>query len=118
MAWKCPTAGQKDSETRRIEADRLRNRNDATRRMYATAAWQRFRLDRLASNPLCQRIVKGEQCRFGATTVHHLISPREKPELFFDPKNVLCLCANCHPGGEAGTPDWVVGVDYVPSVIS
>ena len=98
-------------------ADRWRSKNDPIRRWYDTARWARFTVYMLDRNPMCQRIFKGEQCRNGATTVHHLLSPRQRPDLFLEPKNVVCLCAHCHPGGTEGTPEWVSGVDYVPTVI-
>jgi hypothetical protein len=73
----------------------------------------------LARNSICQKIQRdGQQCRNGASIVHHLISPRARPDLFLDVHNVVALCAACHPGGECGTPDWVSGRDYVSSVIS
>lgn len=108
---KCPSASA-DNKTAHAEQDRFRKKTDPIYKLYSTAAWQRFRLWRLADNPLCQRIVKGERCHFGATTVHHLFSPRERPDLFYDAHNTVCLCANCHQGGLAGTPEWRKGIDY------
>jgi hypothetical protein len=62
---------------------------------------------------MCQRIQKnGEQCHEPAKIVHHLWSPRQRPDLFIVPSNVVCLCANDHPTDE-GTPAWREGVDYV-----
>jgi 5-methylcytosine-specific restriction enzyme A len=115
--WKCPSIDAKEVTQRRAETDRFRKKNDPCRKMYNTSAWFRFRWFVLNRNPICQRIVKGVQCRDAATVVHHLLSPRQRPDLFLEPTNVLCLCAGCHPGGEEGTPLWRVDIDYVPSVI-
>jgi len=94
-----------------------RRKEDPVARLYAMAAWQRFRQFFFNRNPICQRIgADGKQCREVATLIHHLLSPRKRPDLFLDPKNVVALCAHCHPPDE-GTPDWVAGRDYVPSVI-
>jgi len=115
--WRCPIAGAEEREKQATYNDRFRKKNDPCARLYRTTAWFRFRWFVLNRNPICQRIVKGEQCRESATVVHHLLSPRQRPDLFLDPANVLCLCAGCHPGGEEGTPLWQVNTDYVPSVI-
>lgn len=85
---------------------------DAVDRLYDKAMWKRFRAWILAQRPICQRINKGERCRFTANTVHHLESPRSRPDLFTEPDNVLALCAGCHPGGDAGTPHWRRGHEY------
>jgi len=63
-------------------------------------------------NPICQKLDDGAQCHAAGTVLHHLKEPRCNAE-FFDPKNVVMLCPNHHPGGRAGTPDWRVGIDYV-----
>lgn len=94
-----------------------REKNDPVRAMYRTAAWARFKRIRFNRNPMCQRLIDGVQCRWPATLLHHLISPRQRPDLFLEPANTVGLCANCHPPDE-GTPDWVEGVDYVPSDIT
>jgi hypothetical protein len=83
--------------------------------MYSRAPWPAFRLLMLGQNPICQRIQRdGKQCRNAATLVHHLLSPRVRPDLFVDPGNVACLCEHCHPT-EEGTPHWRSGVDYIPT---
>jgi len=86
---------------------------DPVRRLYDTARWKRFRLWILSQRPICQRLIKGARCQEPTNTVHHIRSPRNRPDLFTDPKNVLALCANCHPGGTEDTPDWLPGWDYV-----
>jgi hypothetical protein len=100
-----------------MRATNERRRNDEVRKMYAQARWPKSQHHFLNSNPMCQRLQPdGSPCRNGATLVHHLISPRQRPDLFVDPHNVVALCANCHPTSE-GTPQWVAGRDYSVSVI-
>lgn len=108
---KCPSAAA-DNKAAHAEQDRGRKKTDPIYKLYSTAAWQRFRLWRLAENPLCQRIWRGEKCQHGASVVHHLISPRQREDLFYAPANTVCLCEGHHPGGLAGTPDWRKGIDY------
>lgn len=116
--WRAPIAGQAEAAARRAETDRFRKKNDPERKRYQTAAWHRFRFHILNRNPICQKLIHGRQCREPAMVVHHLLSPRQRPDLFLEPHNVLALCANCHPGGEEGTPLWKPGVDYVASIIA
>lgn len=92
-------------------------RDDTVARMYHTSAWFVFRRHVLNRNPICQRIgTDMKQCRYAAMLLHHLVSPRVNPALFLVPSNVIALCDRCHPPDE-GTPDWIEGRDYVPSVI-
>ncbi len=115
--WRAPRLNSGRS-TDSKEQSRFVKKNDHVNRLYELASWGRFKIHVLNRNPICQRIIRGEQCHAPAKVVHHLISPRQRPDLFLDAKNVVCLCPNCHPGGEAGTPEWKEGVDFVPSVIS
>jgi hypothetical protein len=85
---------------------------DETDKRYHRAPWPAFRKLMLCQNPICQRIEKGRQCRNAATLVHHLWSPRVRPDLFVDPKNVVCLCVLCHTP-EDGTPWWREGKEFV-----
>lgn len=106
-----------DHQEKNIGTDYVRARNaDPTDRLYKLARWYRFRRMVIEQNWQCQRLLGIEQCGNAATIVHHLISPRERPDLMFDPKNVAALCAGCHPGGVAGTPTWKEGKDYVATV--
>jgi 5-methylcytosine-specific restriction endonuclease McrA len=85
---------------------------------YTVGAWPKLSNVMRRLNPVCQRIPNaglykaGEQCHSPSSLVHHLISPRQRPELFLVPSNLVCLCEQCHPDAE-GTPDWVEGKDYV-----
>lgn len=92
-------------------------RDDPINKLYHTPEWPAFRWHVLNRNQICQRIGPDSmQCRNAAKILHHLISPRKRPDLMFDPHNVVAVCENCHPPDE-GTPDWIEGRDYVPSVI-
>ena len=97
------------------EFNRERYDNDAVYRMYTRAPWPNFRLIVLRQNPICARIIGDRQCEHPSTLVHHLQSPRVRPDLFVDPKNVVALCEHCHLPDE-GTPWWVEGKDYVKTV--
>ena len=57
----------------------------------------------------------GRQCNRLAEIVHHLISPRRDPSKMYSYTNCVGLCRQCHPNDE-GTPDWIAGKDYVPTV--
>lgn len=79
--------------------------------MYGTVCWLGYRLFVLQRRPICQKLIHGVRCRNGATLVHHIISPRTRPDLFTDWDNTLALCADCHTP-EASTPHWRRSVDY------
>lgn len=87
-------------------------RYDAVGRMYSTTRWTNFRAWILRQRPLCQRIVAGKPCLAVGKILHHLISPRQRPDLFINAENCVVLCEHCHPPDE-GTPWWKPGVDYV-----
>lgn len=98
----------------RARKDAWRKANDPVRKLYQCVRWFTFRGAMLQNNPVCQRLWEGEQCRHPATLVHHLRSPKERPDLFIVPSNCVALCEHCHPTTE-GTPTWREGVDYVPT---
>jgi len=113
---KCGRAATKDGhcDAHQLASARgeKRIRDDIDRR-YGREPWPSFRLAMLGQNPMCQRIQKdGTQCRQPARVVHHIWSPRVRPDLFVDPKNVVCVCLNDHPPDE-GTPWWRAGIDFV-----
>jgi 5-methylcytosine-specific restriction protein A len=57
--------------------------------------WVKFRAGYLRVHPLCedcsarQRITVAEE-------LHHIIKPRDRPDLRLDPGNVKALCVSCH----------------------
>lgn len=61
------------------------------RKLYLSAAWQRFRLSVLADRPTC------EDCRqCPASQVHHPHKLSQGGHLCPDPAEVMALCAGCH----------------------
>lgn len=107
------TAHQAGNATKSYDRDR--NANDPIRKLYTRARWLRLSAFLRRKNPTCQRIKRCFQCMKPSEVVHHLISPYDRLDLFHVPTNLVCLCADCHPGGTAGTPDWNPGVDFVPT---
>jgi hypothetical protein len=83
--------------------------------MYASTRWLTFRDVLIRQQGFCQRLWDGVRCQNTPTLVHHLRSPKERPDLFVVPSNCVALCEHCHPTTE-GTPTWRTGVDYVPTV--
>ncbi len=81
-----------DGPTRRLAHDRWRG--SAASRGY-DAAWKKFRLGFLRSNPLC-----GDCSKAGfltpATEVHHIRKLREHPEFRLIGSQVMALCRRCH----------------------
>jgi 5-methylcytosine-specific restriction enzyme A len=90
---------------------------DATDKLYAQTAWKGrygFRRAILLQNPFCQKLTEGKRCHNLAKVLHHLISPRTRPDLFLSPSNVAAVCVEHHPVN-TDTPDWVAGIDFVPT---
>jgi len=58
----------------------------------------------ISKNPLCQFIDSqtGQQCRYPSTIVHHLADWKQRPDLFFEWSNLVAVCKQHHPGGQAG----------------
>lgn len=85
-----PIGWERLEAQRREQADRLRS-GQAHRRLYGTAAYQRFRLAFLAEHPVCQ------DCgRAGASEVHHARKLREHLGDLVDGRTCLALCKPCH----------------------
>ena len=60
---------------------------------------------------MCQRVINGERCHDFATVVHHVLSPRDRPDLFIDESNCRAVCVPHHPTGQGAGPDEVYAVD-------
>lgn len=58
---------------------------------YKSARWRKLRGEILKANPFCIFCFKDTDLQ-----VHHLVPPRGKEELFFDPGNLRVVCAECH----------------------
>jgi 5-methylcytosine-specific restriction enzyme A len=93
----------KQQSQRQYEA----KRRDEAWMLYQTPRWKTFRLWFLRLNPQCQRVIDGKQCEHIADTVHHLQSPRQRPDLFLDADNVKSVCRAHHHHGEGAGPDEV-----------
>jgi hypothetical protein len=87
----------------------------AGRELYWQTRWIKFRLLLLVRNPICSRIINGEQCHNRATVGHHLVSPLDNPALTFVTSNIVMLCASCHPNTR-GTAQWIEGKDFVKTI--
>jgi len=113
--WVCTECRAADAEQHR-DRDALRKRTNETTFLRNKRAWRdRVSPAVLAHNPICQRLGhNGEQCRRPSRVVHHLKAPGTDAKKFFDIKNLIALCSECHPSSE-GTPDWKPGVDFVPT---
>jgi len=86
-------------------------RNDEVRKLYKRSFWIRFQAWFLRKHPVCQRVIDGIRCLQPATVVHHMLSPRDRPDLFIDEDNCRAVCASHHHGGQGAGPDEVYAVD-------
>jgi hypothetical protein len=69
-------------------------------RRYSTARWQRLRKAVLAHyGHVCQ--LEGPRCTIVATTVHHRVPSSQRPDLFWEPENLVAACTRCNYGGGA-----------------
>jgi len=98
----CPKHAPKEKQ-RQYEA----KKQDPVWMMYHTTEWKKFRAWFLRLNPLCMRVIDGQQCCRIATLVHHRISPRKRPDLFRCADNVKSLCAEHHAPTEGDVGDEV-----------
>lgn len=61
---------------------------------YNNRRWQRLRQGKLRTDPLC------EDCKPGRTTpareVHHKVKVSVRPDLMYEPTNLMSLCTRCH----------------------
>lgn len=99
----------------RRDFNKFRREHDEIIRWYDKPYWRTFRNWLWRQNPICQRLEAGQPCRNPSKIAHHLVSPRQRPDLFLEATNVVMLCSHHHPDSE-GTPHWRVGVDYVATV--
>lgn len=80
----------KNAESYERSDERMENK-----RFYASTRWRRLRALLLLDEPLCR------DCRrmgrlTAAVEVHHVERRRDRPDLAFDPENLICLCKACH----------------------
>ncbi len=79
-------------------------------RWYAGTPWQKLRRAVLARQPLCAECMRHARITL-ATTVHHIIERKDRPELALDEANLEALCGPCHSSlhRSKGTTDKVGG---------
>lgn len=70
---------------------------------------------KMQGNVICQRVVNGHRCETPTKIFHHLISPKVRPDLMYDYRNVIGLCQPHHPPDE-GTPHWKPEIDFSPTI--
>ena len=72
------------------------HRTTASRQsLYKTPDWQRMRAAQLAANPYCK-------CGAPATVADHDIPHRGDLGLFFDRRNLVSMCVDCHNRKSSG----------------
>jgi 5-methylcytosine-specific restriction protein A len=77
-------------ERRRTAARHRADSRPSARKRGYDREWQKLRAKHLRDNPAC--IVCGAK----ATTVDHIRTVKERPELRLDPLNLKSMCASCH----------------------
>lgn len=77
-----------------VRAAYERSRGSSSSRGYGRD-WQAFRLGYLKAHPLCEDCTAARRIT-PATELHHVIKPRDRPDLRLDPSNVKALCERCH----------------------
>lgn len=82
----------------RAEVSRRRDREQAIRKQYKTARWQRLRwqvlVDGLFTCAMCQRV----EADTSQLVADHVVPHRGDEGLFWDRGNLQCLCKACHDG--------------------
>jgi 5-methylcytosine-specific restriction endonuclease McrA len=81
------------------EADRSRYRREVQpwRKWYDTTEWRGMaRACKIAANFTCQWPGCGRVCGKGEAIADHIKPHRGDRAMFFDPKNLQCLCKACH----------------------
>ena len=115
----CPNCAKNSPATQeRVQRDRNRKTSNSTWKLYNCAAWKRFKESCTgAGNILCQRIVDGQQCRYPAEIWHHILSPRQRPDLMYSYSNVVGVCRQHHPVTEGESPENLsrIAEVYVPT---
>ena len=104
----------------RAERDANRKKNDPTWPLYNRVAWKRFHDAFFGhGNSVCQRIeYDGVRCRRPVEILHHILSPRSRPDLFFTPSNVVGVCRQHHPNSEGEPKENLARLSkiYVPTL--
>lgn len=81
----------------RAQRDADRKKDDPVWKLYNSSAWRRLREAFFGyGNVICQRIENGKRCTRPTEILHHIFSPRERPDLFFSPSNIRGVCRQHH----------------------
>jgi hypothetical protein len=81
--------------------------------LYDTSRWRNLQHKIIVADCFCRRIIAGVRCDRPSKIVHHLVSPRQRPDLMFVVSNLVAVCRDHHPNTEGS--DWVEGRDYSKS---
>jgi hypothetical protein len=93
----CPAhLNNNEAQRRRAALDYERKKDDPVWKKYNCQAWVRFKASFFSCNPICQRLIDGKQCCARATLIHHILSPRVRPDLMYTFGNCRALCAAHH----------------------
>jgi 5-methylcytosine-specific restriction enzyme A len=85
----------------KAQAERDARNSDVVMKWYRTQRWERIKIYMRSLNPLCQRICdNGQRCIYPSAILHHIISPRVRPDLMYDAENLICVCEDHHPNTE------------------
>jgi hypothetical protein len=105
-------------------------KNDPIWRLYNCTAWPRLiKHFEGSGNVICQRLVDGVRCTAPVEKRHHIISPRERPDLMYHVtaieyngmhlhSQIVGVCAQHHPVTEGEPKENLphLAKIYVPSV--
>lgn len=67
------------------------NARRSNEELYHTAEWRQLRERVIRCQDCCQNCGSKQELE-----VHHIIPPRGNPMIFFNERNLLVLCHNCH----------------------
>jgi 5-methylcytosine-specific restriction endonuclease McrA len=73
------------------KANAFKTADRANTELYNTAEWRQLRQETLFKHPFCEVCGSEENLQ-----VHHKQAPRGNKELFFNPDNLMVVCADCH----------------------
>jgi hypothetical protein len=113
MPNKPPTASCQPANPGKPRLRWPRKDRDAVDKLYHTQRWERFSRLIRDKNPICQVVEAGKQCREISKVVHHIKSPRQAPDLFLEPSNVVAICEAHHETSEG--EDMANPHQYVPT---
>jgi len=78
------------------QRSRLRDRNEAWRKLYKTARWQRLRWKILEQSIFTCAMCATIEADTSQLVADHIIPHKGNEALFWDEGNLQCLCRHCH----------------------